>query len=136
MNDVSTTKTYPTEEAWAYFIRNHDDIRSVCQQFLLCESMQVPNTRVVVQHGDGPEIVTEQRATVKIGRGAPINQFDTAVVKKDTVKLMEIMNATWLRAPDSRSVYAIPGFAEICNLMDETVEGFCDNGSFDEECES
>lgn len=132
MTDITTTKPYPKEDAWAYFMLHHDNIRSVCQEFLPRESMQIPNTRVAVQRGDGPETITDQRAAVKIGRGVAINQFDVAVVAKDADKLMKIMNDAWLRAPESRSVYGIAGFTEMCNLMDETVEGFCDNGSLDE----
>ena len=52
------------------------------------------------------------------------DQWDDAVTNKDVIKLDSIMNNAWFHAPDSRDVYHIPGFTEMCNLLDETVPGF------------
>lgn len=50
--------------------------------------------------------------------------FDRAVRDQDTRTLTRIMNEAWYRAPDDRSIYRIPGFSEMCHLLDSTVPGF------------
>lgn len=105
---MSDTKTYPTPEAWAFFEENHQAIRDCCAQFLAN-----PNGKSMM--GDFP-------AKIKF----TVDDFDRAVEAKDAVKLFDIFNDAWIRAPESRHVYSIPGFSEMCNLMDGTVDGFID----------
>lgn len=56
-----------------------------------------------------------------------LSDFDEAVKNKDSDKLNSIMNDAWGRASESREVYNIPGFSEICSLLYGTVEGFIDD---------
>lgn len=114
----------PTDASWAFFLRHHDDIRSCCARFLPVAEMQIPNTRVAVVASDGSECVTDQRAARPLEVRHTLVDFDAAVRAKDTRQLNEIMNDAWLRAPEDRSVYRIPGFTEMCDLMDGTVDGF------------
>lgn len=116
--------TYPTDEAWAYFTKHQDDIRAVCARFLPVPEFQVPNTRVAITDSSGTETVTDRRAAVALPVENLIADFDAAVAARDSKKLTSIMNDAWLRAPESRSVYDIPGFTEMCNLLDCTVDGF------------
>lgn len=118
--------TYPTDEAWNYFTHNLDDIRAVVGRFLPVPEMQIPNTRVAITDSAGIETVTDRRAAIPLPILNVIEDFDNAVAIRDTNKLMEIMNDAWLRAPESRSVYNIPGFSEMCGLLDCTIDGFFD----------
>jgi hypothetical protein len=102
--------TYPTAEAWNYFTTHLNNIRDVVEQFL-----PVPQWQSMV----GP-FGSETDYTIK--------EFDQAVFDKNTVKLSSIMNDAWGRTPEDRDVYCIPGFTEMCNLLDCTVDGFVDNG--------
>lgn len=135
MNTKKTT--YPTDEAWNFFMLHHDAIRAVCERFLPVPKMEVPNTRVAITTSDGREMVTEQRASVPLPVSNTLADFDAAVKAKDTLSrkgLVEIMNSAWLRAPEDRRVYSIPGFTEMCNLLDCTVDGFFDsNGPADDD---
>lgn len=107
---MSTThKTYPTDEAWNYFLKHHDNIRDCVEQFL-----PVPQWQSMVGTFGGETDYT-------------IKDFDAAVTNKNTVKLSSIMNDAWGRAPEDRDVYLTLGFTEMCNLLDCTVEGFVDD---------
>jgi len=97
---------YPTPEAWEYFMKHKDDIRGVIEDY--CPSPQM-------QSMAGPSQM-DQRYTLA--------DFDAAVESKDTSTLCSIMNDAWLRAPESRNVYSVPGFTQMCNLLDCTVDGF------------
>lgn len=99
--------TYPTDEAWAFFMKHHDAIRDICEELL-------PRDRIPLINGQ--QIVAPPEAK--------IDQFDAAVKAKDTYLLYDIMNSAWLRAPEDRGVYRIPGFSEMCGLLDFSEEGF------------
>lgn len=119
--------TYPTDEAWNFFMLHHDAIRAVCERFLPVPHMEIPNTRVAMTTADGRELVTEGRASMPLPVSNTLADFDAAVKARDTMspkELVTILNSAWLRAPESRSVYRIPGFTEMCNLLDCTVDGF------------
>jgi hypothetical protein len=81
-------------------MQHHDAIRQICATYL-------PSERII-----------------KTDKLYTIEDFDAAVAAKNTKRLETILNNAWFNAPDSRSVYSIPGFTEMCNLLDETVEGF------------
>jgi hypothetical protein len=123
----------PTPEAWHYFTKHLSDIRDVVSMFLPVPRMEIPNTRGPVPDDEHaarvsakmpPQAPGEQRGTRPLEVRLTITDFDKAVEDKDTNKLAEIMNSAWLRAPESRDVYHIPGFTEMCNLLDCTVDGF------------
>lgn len=100
------TREYPTEEAWAYFMEHRGNIRECVATFLSVPQWQ----SMVGPFGDKTEHSLEE--------------FDAAVANKNARKLSHIMNDAWGRAPESRSVYSIPGFTEMCNLLDGTCEGW------------
>lgn len=52
-----------------------------------------------------------------------LEAWDHALACMDGAILSNIMNVAWFNAPDKRDVYQIPGFTEMCHLLDETVEG-------------
>lgn len=114
----------PTDTSWSYFLEHHDAIRAVCQQYLPRPHMEVPNTRVHIQIGEGSFMETDQRATVPLKVTHTIEDFDGAVKARDSIKLTGIMNRAWLALPESRSIYREPGVTEMCNLLDCTVDGF------------
>jgi hypothetical protein len=122
------TQTFPTEVAWAFFMTHHADIRACCERFLPVPEFQIPNTRVVLVAPDGSEMVTERRAAMSLPVTNLISDFDAAVRAKDAARLTRIMNDAWIRAPESRRVYDIPGFSAMCDLLDGTVDGFFDPG--------
>jgi hypothetical protein len=99
--------TYPTDKAWNYFLEYKDDIRNIVEQFL-----SAPQWQSMI----GPLFGTKTEYD--------IDEFDAAVKNKNIRKLSSIMNDAWGRAPESRSVYSIPGFGPMCNLLDGTVEGW------------
>lgn len=105
---VSKSTSYPTEEAWTYFIEHKEDIRKIVESFL-----QVEQWQSMVGPFGGP---TEHS----------LEEFDEAVANKNVRKLSGIMNDAWGRAPESRSVYTIPGFTAMCNLLDGTQDGWDD----------
>lgn len=129
---MSGTKTHPTDEAWAYFMDHHGDIRSVCEMFLSVPSFEIPNTRVALSFPDDSEFVTEQRAKASLPVKNTLVDFDAAVRAKDSDRLTRIMNDAWLRAPEDRGVYRIPGFTPMCDLLDRTVDGFFGEPSGDD----
>lgn len=106
---ASASAKFPTDKAWAYFLANLDDIRDCVEAFLPVEQWQ----SMVGPFGDKSEHT--------------LSDFDEAVRNKNSAKLNSIMNDAWGRAPESREVYNIPGFSEMCNLLDGTVEGFIDD---------
>lgn len=116
--------TIPTEEAWTFFLKYKDDIRNICATYLSVNDLQVPNTRLTSEPGD------ERRGTVPM-KPSPytLETFDKAVEEKNSILLTNIMNRAWLGAPESRDVYYEPGFTEMCNLLDCTVDGFFDDGT-------
>lgn len=129
----SEKMTIPTPEAWHYFTRHLADIRDVVSMFLPVPRMEIPNTRGPVPDDEHaarvwskmpPQASGEQRGTRPIEVKFTMIDFDKAVEMRDAPKLCEIMNSAWLRAPESRDVYQIPGFGEMCNLLDGTVDGF------------
>ena len=101
--------TYPTVEAWEYFVEHLDDIREVVADF-----------------APRPWFPTIDGVLHDKSETHSIDEFDSAVVRRDAEKLFVIMNSAWLSAPEDREVYRIPGFSEMCNLLDFTVEGFVD----------
>ncbi len=107
---MSDKQTCPTDEAWNYFLVHHDDIRSCVENFLPIKQWQ----SMVGPFGGKTRHSLEE--------------FDNAVTNKNSVKLSTIMNDAWGRAPEDRDVYRIPGFTEMCNLLDGTVDGFVDEG--------
>lgn len=123
----------PTPEAWHYFTKHLADIRDAVSMFLPVPRMEIPNTRgpapddeyaVRVASKMPPQAPGEQRGTRPLEVRFTLADFDQAVENRDATKLCEIMNSAWLRAPESRDVYQIPGFSEMCNLLDGTVDGF------------
>lgn len=96
----------PTDKAWNFFLEHRKNIRSVVETFLA--------------------VAQWQSMVGPFGEATPytLRDFDEAVDRKDTDKLSSIMGDVWGRAPEDRDVYRIPGFTEMCNLLDETVEGF------------
>ena len=100
--------TSKLEQAWKYFDDNKENIRDVVEQFLPVEQWQ----SMAGPFGS---------ATIHT-----MEEFDNAVLNRNINKLSAIMNDVWGRAPESRSVYHIPGFSEMCNLLDGTVDGFFD----------
>lgn len=106
---------YPTPEAWACFEKHLADIRECISTFLPVKQWQ----SMVGPFGTKTEHTLEE--------------FDAAVTNKNVRKLSSIMNDAWSRAPESRSVYTIPGFTEMCNLLDGTVDGWEDNDYDDDE---
>lgn len=97
----------PSDEAWAYFMLHHDNIRRCIEDFS-------PRPWMQTMTGALPMTPVPNH----------LAKFDAAVVARDTVLLSDLMNDAWLRAPEDRSVYRVEGFTEMCNLLDETVEGF------------
>jgi hypothetical protein len=120
------TETFPTAEAWDFFMLHHHDIRTCCEHFLPVPAMQIPNTRVVIVLADGAEVETERRAEFPLPVRHALTDFDDAVSAKDSCRLVTIMNDAWVRAPEDRRVYSIPGFTPMCDLLDCTVDGFFD----------
>lgn len=47
--------------------------------------------------------------------------FDNALSHRNAPEMRRILNEVWFKAPDDQEVYAVPGFRQICNLLDETV---------------
>ena len=125
----------PTDEAWAFFLKHHDDIRSVCSLYLPRKRMEVPNTRVMA--GDRPAVREdtgeEVRDSVPLKVSHTIADFDDAVKAKDSLKLTAIMNRAWLALPESRAVYSVPGVMPMCDLLDCTVDGFYEDPDVTEE---
>lgn len=64
---------------------------------------------------------------------ALVTRFDDAVKNKNVVQLAGLMNKAWFKAPDDRRVYQIPGFTQMCNLLDGTVDGFLGIGGPDDD---
>jgi hypothetical protein len=120
----------PTSEAWAYLTKHLPDIRKIVQEYLPITRMEIPNTRVTMP--DGQPIFREdsgeaQRDSVFLPKVYTIEDFDHAIQSKDIEALNAIMNDVWARAPESTDVYRIPGFCEMCNLLDGTVRGFLED---------
>lgn len=115
----------PTDGAWAYFMKHHDDIRNVCASYLPVDRMEIPNTRLVI---DGKPVIREsgeeQRVARPIAVTHTIADFDAAVQVRDSRRLAEIMNRAWLALPEDRTIYREPGITEMCDLLDCTVDGF------------
>lgn len=129
------TSSYPTDDAWAYFLKYQDDIRSVVNDYGSVERMEIPNTRVADRNDPlDPPAYTGQRDSMPLAKRYGLSDFDLAVVRRDSRSLSVIMNDAWLRLPEQRSVYQIPGVTEMCNLLDCTVDGF-DGPDDDEESE-
>ena len=130
---------YPTEAAWNYFLEHHANIRDCVEMFLPVPRMEIPNTRapiIVDEYSTKiaaamPPHAHESRGSIPLEPNYKLTDFDQAVKDQDTNKLCDIMNSAWLRAPEDREVYRIPGFSQMCNLLDCTVEGFFDDGSLD-----
>lgn len=130
MNEIIDAR-YPTMEAWEFFLRNSDDIRNIVRKFCPRPEFEIPNTRISIQREDGKIIETNNRATQILAPAFSIDDFDKAIAEKDSAKLYQIMEDAWLRAPEDRRVYSIPGFAEMCNILDFTIEGFIEDGPFE-----
>ena len=108
--------TSKLEQAWKYFDDNKENIRAVVEQFLPVEQWQ----SMAGPFGKATSHTMEE--------------FDNAVLNRNVNKLSAIMNDAWGRAPESRSVYHIPGFSEMCNLLDGTVDGFLnDDGEYEDD---
>lgn len=105
--------TSKLNQAWAYFDTHKDDIRAVVEQFLPVEQWQSMR---------GP-FGSKTRHTME--------EFDAAITNRNVSKLCSIMSDAWGRAPEDREVYRIPGFTEMCNLLDGTVDGFLEDESED-----
>jgi hypothetical protein len=86
--------------------------------------MEVPNSRIAIVAPDGTEVITEYRASVPLPVKYDLAAFDAAVEARDVQRIVVIMESAWLRAPEDRGVYRIPGFTEMCNLLDGSVDGF------------
>ena len=128
--------TYPTDEAWSSFMENHDDIRACCEMFLPAPRMEIPNTRIGIVDDEGNETITDQRAAMALPVNHLLVDFDAAVKVKDSGTLMNIMNDAWLRAPEDRAVYRIPGFSRMCDFLDFSIEGFVDPDGPSDEAEA
>lgn len=146
--------TIPTEEAWQYFSTHVEAIRDVCASFLPVKRLEIPNTRVTDFLGNPvlrEDTGEEQRGSIKLETSYTIEDFDKAVKilvfeekeeirTKAALTLSSIMNRAWLGAPESTGVYRVPGFTEMCNLLDETIPGwlggnpvlYCNNFEEDE----
>ena len=108
------------QAAWDYFTTHMADIRRVVEQF----REGAPQPTAGIEIALGPPVP-----------GFTMEQFDDAIKARDMNLLYDMMNHAWLRAPDERSVYRIPGFKEMCNLLDGTVPGFiAEDDDDDEDC--
>ena len=103
-------QTFPSDKAWNYFLKHKDNIRDIVVTYLAVPQWQ----SMAGPFGNKSEF--------------DIAAFDKAVEAKDASALNSIMNDAWGRAPEDRAVYSIPGFSEMCNLLDGTVEDFIDPG--------
>jgi hypothetical protein len=111
---MSETKTYPTDEAWDFFMKHKDDIRARVDDYL-------------------PERPQSMNGPFGKASSLTIADFDAAVTARDSRRLTVIMENAWLRAPEDREVYRIPGFGAMCDLLDGTVDGFTNSAEpFDE----
>lgn len=100
-----------TDEAWQFFMQHHDAIRE-------CECVREFGSRAAFDrfaYDSNPRPLTTN---------FEMEAFDQAVAEKDAIKLADIMNDAWFRAPDQREVYRTPGFRQMCDLLDGTVPGF------------
>lgn len=95
--------------AWDYFTTHLTNIRAVVEQFR--EGAPQPTAGIQV-------------AIVPPTPTFTMDEFDEAVKAQNVNRLYDMMNHAWLRAPDERSVYLIPGFIHMCNLLDGTVPSF------------
>lgn len=50
-----------------------------------------------------------------------LDQFDDHVDKRESRKLEALLNLTWFAAPDVPSIQKVPGFWELCQLLDGTI---------------
>lgn len=50
-----------------------------------------------------------------------LEQYQTARSNQDVRRMMSILNQVWFDAPDERAVYSVPGFTELCNLLDGSI---------------
>lgn len=128
---TSTTK-YPTDAAWDYFQKHRENIRQCCADFLPAPRMEIPNTRVTIYNRDGSTTESDQMGSMPLPVKHSLADFDKAVQERDSAKLAHIMQDAWIRAPEDRRIYQKPGFTELCNLLDETVEGFVDMNGMEE----
>ena len=55
-----------------------------------------------------------------------LGKYDDFVEAKDTHAMIPILNKAWSAAPEAMSTRRIPGFMEMCNLLDGSVDGFFD----------
>lgn len=60
-------------------------------------------------------------------KGNPLDRAETAKQNRDVSEMLSVLNEAWFGAPESRSVYATPGFPTLCDLCSEPPE--------EEECE-
>lgn len=98
---------------WEKFAEHKADIRSVCEKYL---------TRGAIDLGPWGADCDNKEAPGEFTVEAPytVADFDRAIEAHDKRKLCDVMNSAWAQAPDTRSVYSIPGFTAMCNLLDGT----------------
>jgi hypothetical protein len=58
-----------------------------------------------------------------VDRWGDLSAFNIAYDRQDGYGLKLQMEEAWFNAPESRRVYGVPGFTEMCNLIDGTVPG-------------
>lgn len=106
--------------AWDYFTTHMADIRAVVEQFREGAPQPTAGIQITIEPTTPP---------------FTMDDFDEAIKTQDVNRLYDMMNHAWLRAPDERSVYRIPGFREMCNLLDGTVAGLiAEDDDEDEDC--
>jgi len=114
---------------WRYFDLHSKEIRNVVKEFLPSKKVTLtytPPARQRKEIADLAKITADKINTSNAKRRLPsMKDFDSAVtVRSDASKtlLIAIMTQSWFSAPDTQEVYKIPGFTEMCNLLDGTFE--------------
>ena len=76
--------------------------------------------RYLTEHHDDIRSIVEQYSPELV------DKFDQRYMERNRDALDHIMNDAWFNAPDldARDVYSIPGFTEMCNLLDGTVDSW------------
>lgn len=65
------------------------------------------------------QIVGEQTAGLRFKKRNVVQEATIAKENRDGMTLHTIFNQTWFGAPESRSVFAVPGFGLLCDLCSE-----------------
>lgn len=103
------------EEWWEKVDQNWDDLVSIIKRFHPRKGIRDDKWFPIT--APRAEIAASRvRNTIKTEN--PLGIATQAKTERDVQTLLKILTEAWLGAPESRSVYSVPGFGLMCHLME------------------